>query len=120
MYVKDASGGYSAECVPGTPIHLSTLLSKLQTEDLLGRNILMIWGHWRVSHICSTQEQRSLCWWAVGTTHQCCEKTPRWVKVWSVIQGSRQLEVPAMLPWTLGFWDGSYTAVPLAHTSVHL
>lgn len=51
MYVKDVSGGYSAECAYGTPIQLSTLLSKPKTEDLLGRNILMIWGHWNVSHI---------------------------------------------------------------------
>ena len=120
MHVKDASW-YSAKRVHNTSIHLSAVIQASNRRPS-GRkgNILMIWGHWNVSHIWSTQKQRPPCWWDVGTTHQCYEKTPRWVKVWDVIQGTRQLEVPAMLSWTLGFWDGSYTAVPSAHTSFHL
>lgn len=122
MYVKDASC-YLTECAHGTPPHMS-LHTVLQAPDRrpsgekhpddMGSLECGVIGIW------STQERRSLCWWAVGTTHQGHEKTPRWVKVWDVIQGSRQLEVPAMLSWTLGFWDGSHTAVPSAHTSSHL
>lgn len=51
MYVKDASC-YLTECAHGTPpICLFTLLSKPQTEGLLGKNILMIWGHWNVGSL---------------------------------------------------------------------